>query len=140
MKRYFDIEILKDVYLEDSYILDIDDTNSNYFEMKLELVLKESHPLYSTPLKEEQYCYVDALISFFNIRSVKWNEKNINNSQLKKVEGDYGNVDSFLIDQNKIKIFGEIGNVEILIERDSIIEVKYFLSKHKIYVESIFIR
>jgi hypothetical protein len=52
MKDYYELPSLEHVYLEDSWVLDIQ-TGPDSVEITLETVLTESHPEYSDPLPDE---------------------------------------------------------------------------------------
>ena len=49
----------KDFYLPDSWILDLN-FDGDSLRLTCDLVLLESHPLYSSPLPAEQYSYLRA--------------------------------------------------------------------------------
>lgn len=53
--NYWQFPGFENIYLEDSYVLSINDKTS--IQILLEAVLTENHSLYTQPLPEEQYCY-----------------------------------------------------------------------------------
>jgi len=91
---YQDFAGFENVYLEDSYVLDIR-IKPYVVEFFLLVVLTEQHPLYGTPPATEQYCYRQALLQFTNVERVTWIMKSL--VQYTDAEGnvDYGNIDEF---------------------------------------------
>ena len=51
MKDYYEFPSLEHVYLEDSYVMDIQ-TDPDAVEISVETVLTETHPQYSDPLPD----------------------------------------------------------------------------------------
>jgi len=118
MKEYFNIEVLKNIYLEDSYVLEIIE-QSDKILFKVDFVLCESHPYYKTPQINERYCYRHGEIIFSEIVEIRWIEKNTENysydaNNLK----DLGNIDSFFYEGNKFFLEGSWG--EVIIKSDTI--------------------
>ncbi|WP_153520424.1 hypothetical protein [Pseudomonas aeruginosa] len=60
--NYYDETCFANIYLEDSYVLAIEESVST-LSFAMELVLLESHPLYVKPAAGEAYCYWNAFIS-----------------------------------------------------------------------------
>src|ERR1035437_1098753 len=113
MKEYFNIEVLKNIYLEDSYVLEIIE-QSDKILFQVDFVLCESHPYYKTPQINERYCYCHGEIVFSEIVEIHWVEKNTENysydaNNLK----DLGNIDSFFYEGNKYFLEGSWGEVII---------------------------
>lgn len=110
--QYYELPELEQVYLEDSFVLGIDTTNSALiFEM--EIVLRESHPLYYKPLPDEQYCYCRAALKFSKIERIEWVRKDTTPSIDAAGEIDYGNIDVFFVEDKKHYLRGDWGEVNI---------------------------
>lgn len=74
MNNYFEIYDLKNIYLEDSFVLGIKEKN-NEIEFIVDFVLTENHPLYSIPKENENYCYKKGILLFKGVTSVLWEER-----------------------------------------------------------------
>ena len=113
MKEYFNIEVLKDIYLEDSYVLEIIE-QSDKILFKMDFVLCESHPFYKAPKENERYCYRLGEIVFAELEKISWIEKNTENySYDSNNEKDLGNIDSFFYEGNNYFLEGSWGEVII---------------------------
>ncbi|MCL1145355.1 SRPBCC family protein [Shewanella marinintestina] len=111
MKNYYEIDILKNFYLEDSYVIDIKETeNSIIFYM--EFVLKPAHSSYSEPLDDEQYCYKSGTIEFMNCSSITWISRAKQTFTDRNENVDYGNIDSFFRKGDVNYLEGDWGIVE----------------------------
>lgn len=113
MSNYYEWEGFECLYLEDSYVLGIaEKTNSIFFSV--EVVLTDSHSLYKEPCDGEQYCYMRGKIIFDQIKVCSW----INRGLMELVDSedniDYGNIDSFRLDENKYKLSGDWGELEVV--------------------------
>ena len=75
MSKYYDWDSFKNIYLEDSFVLGIEESD-NQMSFIVEMVLTENHPMYSSRHKDEQYCYKKGKIIFQDVKSVKWLNKN----------------------------------------------------------------
>jgi hypothetical protein len=92
--NYYEIPLLSNFYLEDSYVLAIDEgVNSLVFE--LEAVLTEKHSKYEKPRDGEQYCYRRVSLRFLKIDSLEWLDRKLLVFSDSSGESDYGNIDSF---------------------------------------------
>ena len=113
MKQYYEFHSLEHVYLEDSWVLDIQ-TEPDSVEISLETVLTESHPQYSDPPPNKQYCYRNGRICFQNAKRITWIEK----SMIPNIEPgsppDYGNIDVFYFSEGSYHLIGEWGELEIV--------------------------
>ena len=113
MKDYYEFHSLEHVYLEDSWVLDIQ-TEPDSVEISLETVLTESHPQYSDPPPNKQYCYRNGRICFQNAKRITWIEK----SMIPNIEPgsppDYGNIDVFYFSEGSYRLNGEWGELEIV--------------------------
>ena len=113
MKQYYEFHSLEHVYLEDSWVLDIQ-TEPDSVEISVETVLTESHPQYSDPPPNKQYCYRNGRIRFQNAKRIIW----INKSMIPNIEPgsppDYGNIDVFYFSEGSYHLNGEWGELEIV--------------------------
>ncbi|HEX2268697.1 MAG TPA: hypothetical protein VHH35_04145 [Pyrinomonadaceae bacterium] len=109
---YYQLEGLEQVYLEDSYVLDLR-TEPTSVEFLLRAVLTEEHPLYMSPLPGEQYCYRSALLRFSDVERVEWMEKSIVPSTDATGAVDYGNIDEFYFAGGHYYLSGDWGRLEI---------------------------
>jgi hypothetical protein len=112
MSDYFEWNNFENIYLEDSYVLGIDESQDSIV-FSIEAVLCENHPLYSEPLKNEQYCYRNGKIIFTGLKSVTWIEKTFRPSTDATGEIDYGNIDAFKLTPNGYYLEGSWGEVVI---------------------------
>ncbi len=113
---YEKFEGFENVFLEDSFVLDLKITPLTFI-IDLEIILAESHSLYTKPLKNELYCYRKAQISFLNVESVIWTNKISKAFTDATGEIDFGNIDEFILENGIYKIWGDLGNFEIKCEK-----------------------
>ena len=92
---YEQINGLDNIYLEDSFILEIKQLPSQVI-ISLDTVLTESHPLYESPSEDEQYCYKKARLKFSNVTELQWLNKDLAPSVDANGEKDYGSIDTHL--------------------------------------------
>ena len=113
MKDYYEFPSLEHIYLEDSYVLDIQ-TEPDAVEISVETVLTESHPEYSDPLPNEQYCYRNGRICFRDAKRITWVKKSM--VLIPDLGGtpDYGNIDVFYFSEGSYHVIGEWGELEIV--------------------------
>jgi len=110
--QYYDEICLANVYLEDSYVLAIEEGVST-LSFTLDLVLLESHPLYEKPTADEQYCYRNARIHFCQTQHVHWHARSALVSTDADGKADLGNVDTFMKDGPTYHLTGDWGAVSI---------------------------
>jgi hypothetical protein len=103
---------LEHVYLEDSYVLSIQEEN-NSITFLLETVLLEEHPLYTEPLVSEAHCYKEGTLSFPNTQSYSLVRSNA--EPVKDPDGsvDYGNIDEMYLKDSAYFLSGEWGTLTI---------------------------
>lgn len=112
-KNYFNLAGFKDVFLEDSFVLEIKETSESIV-FTIETILTKNHSLYEDPKPEEFYCYKKAQIQFLNLSSVDWIKKNLNFiSSDANNQSDLGNIDSFYYKNKTYHLEGDWGEVEI---------------------------
>ncbi|MCS6127919.1 hypothetical protein G3485_13075 [Shewanella baltica] len=112
MNSYHEISGFESLYLEDSYVLGIDDSGEDVVFI-MEFVLTEQHPKYSEPNNSESYCYIKGKIKFIKPKSVRWLNRSKNRFIDKNGEIDLGNIDTFILDGDKIMLNGDWGELEI---------------------------
>ncbi len=110
---YHQLPGLKHVYLEDSYVLNIQISPSSV-EFSLLVVLTERHPLYTPPQPDERYCYRDGLLRFPKVGRLAWSERlMIKPATDATGEVDYGNIDEFYLTDGHYYLSGDWGRLEI---------------------------
>jgi hypothetical protein len=110
--NYWQLPGLENIYLEDSYVLGIKtDTSIEFF---LEAILTENHPLYTSPLPGEQYCYRSITLKFPHPQTYNLTL----NKMLPIVDPDgtwdYGNIDEFFLENQTYHLIGEWGELTIV--------------------------
>ncbi len=112
MNNYHEILGLDNLYLEDSFVLGIDESNEEVTFI-MDFVLTEKHPKYSQPRPDENYCYRKGKIKFIKPKSIRWTSRNEISFVDKNNEIDFGNIDSFILDGDKLMLNGDWGELEI---------------------------
>lgn len=112
--NYWEFNGFENVYLEDSYVLDIHASTS--VEICIEAVLTENHFLYAQPLAGEQYCYRQMTIKFAHPHTYNLVLQNINPIPDPDGSVDYGNIDEFFSDDGKYYLRGEWGELTTVSE------------------------
>lgn len=114
------LEELKNIYLEDSYVLGIQE-EKYFIVFKMEFVLTEEHPSFSIPKNGEMYCYKRGNLVFSNIELRTWLEKTSNVNIDANNEEDLGNIDTLRFKNNSFYLEGDWGKLEI---KGGILEVE----------------
>ncbi len=112
--NYWQLAGLENIYLEDSYVLGIKtDTSIEFF---LEAILTENHPLYTSPLPGEQYCYQRITLKF--PRPQTYNLTLNKMIPIVDPDGtwDYGNIDEFFMENETYHLIGEWGELTVVSE------------------------
>ncbi|MFI5605673.1 hypothetical protein [Amycolatopsis sp. NPDC051903] len=112
MKRYTDIANLAQVYLEDSYVLAINE-RPDALSFTLDLVLTPGHPRYHAPPPNEQYCYANAVLTIGNTTEIDWITSSGQTYLDAAGEEDLGNIDSLRYHDGYYDITGDWGHVRI---------------------------
>lgn len=112
MVDYTELPQLKGIYLEDSYVLKIDEAPGG-FAFTIEAVLTPENPAYHDPRPGEQYCYVDGALTFSDVTKVEWDRRSDTQSTDADGEVDFGNIDSLVIDNGVFLVEGDWGKVRI---------------------------
>ena len=69
MSHYYEWDNFKDIYLEDSFVISINDTEKD-LSFVVEIVLTEKNIFYKPPHEDEQYCYKKGEIRFCKIQAI----------------------------------------------------------------------
>lgn len=110
--KYFEwIEALSDIYLEDSYVLEIRERDS-VIEFEMEFVLRENHLCYTQPESGERYCYRRGILRLSNCANVKFDRSATINTDATN-EIDFGNIDIFSRKEDQISMSGEWGELSL---------------------------
>jgi hypothetical protein len=110
--QYSDFPELKGIYLEDSFVLEINITHSSIIFV-LEAVLTEEQPSYHEPLPNEQYCFRKAELAFLEAEKVEWISKKMHPFTDANGDIDYGNIDKFFVQDMTYHLEGDWGEVNI---------------------------
>lgn len=126
--NYWQFPGFENVYLEDSYVLSFNKTDSSV-EIPIEAVLTETHPLYAPPLPGEQYCYRQMTIRFFLPQTYNFVLKKM--TPIRDPDGsiDYGNIDEFFLENGKYYLNGEWGDLTIVSEPPILHDSDYIFVK-----------
>lgn len=108
--NYHELPLLKNIYLEDSYVLNIKE-KKEFLAFNLEVALAEENPSYTPPIPGEQYCYKRAALIFYGVSSVNWLERRFSEAKDESGSVDYGNIDVFRIDDDMYTLSGDWGTV-----------------------------
>ena len=114
--HYAKLPGLKDVYLEDSYVLSVVE-DAGTFKLTLQIVLNEAHPSYKKPVLE-RYAYRLGVLEFRDVASVRWSRRS--KKKYRDADGrvDYGNVDVFYRErENNVDVYhleGDWGVVDVI--------------------------
>ena len=123
MSRYYEWNEFKGIYLEDSFVLEIKESEEEV-SFAVEMVLTKEHPMYSKPKRKEQYCYRRAKIIFKGLKKVKWLKKNIKPFTDADGSEDFGNIDSFELLSGGYHLRGDWGEVIIFSDPPSLEWIK----------------
>lgn len=114
---YEAVEDLRNVYLEDSFVLGIHETADSLF-FDLDVVLTDDHPLYRPPPEDLRYCYRTARLVFSGDIQVTWVERNL---EARNFDGmgnvDLGEIDGFECGPDGYYLDGEWGAVKVAAQK-----------------------
>lgn len=112
MTSYVEVEGLDTYYFEDSYVLRINATPGRLvFEM--EFVLTSAHPQYAPARRGEQYCYRRGRLEFREVTDLVWTGQGLRPAHDASGQLDYGNIDSFFIEDHLYRLFGDFGEISV---------------------------
>ena len=120
--NYADFPSLGRIYLEDSYVLGIDETPSRIV-FTLDAVLMPGHPQYRDPDPGEQYCYAHATLELNNVTKIQWITRSNRTYTDATGEQDCGNIDNFQRVDDHYDISGDWGHVLVYAETEPRLEV-----------------
>ncbi|MEU5257346.1 hypothetical protein [Amycolatopsis sp. NPDC021455] len=112
MTNYTDFPDLANVYLEDSFVLAIDETPTA-LSFRLEAVLTPAHPRYHAPRPDEAHCYADAVLTITDATKIEWIIRSSQPSRDATGEEDLGNIDSLQHHADHYEIAGDWGHVRV---------------------------
>lgn len=112
MRPYRELAALRGVYLEESYVLDIE-AHPASLVVVLDLVLTVEHLDYRDPIDGEQYCYRRGSLTFGGISECRWSEQGRPPAVDATGERDYGNIDTFEWDNGRYILEGDWGHLDI---------------------------
>jgi len=112
MTPYFELPGFEHLYLEDSYVLGLEEP-ADELVFLMEFVLTETNPVYQPPRPDEQYCYRKGRIRFDGIKAVEWLRRDFKPGTDADGCVDYGNIDVFLSYDNVFELEGNWGEVRI---------------------------
>ncbi len=100
------------VYLEDSFVLAIDEA-ANSLSFVLEAVLTPEHHCYVPPDETQQHCYKAAHLAFLHVRQVKWCRRTFERFYDQSNTFDLGNIDSMSVEGAEYLLCGDWGEVAL---------------------------
>lgn len=112
MSKYYEWDNFKSIFLEDSFVLGVDESERQ-ISFVVEMVLTEDHPMYSPPREDEQYCYKKGKIIFKDLKGIRWLNRNMQPFTDADESEDYGNIDSFELSSEGYHLLGDWGEVII---------------------------
>jgi hypothetical protein len=112
MKPYYDIPALHDIYLEDSFVLGIEERDGG-ISFTVDAVLTADHPRYHEPEPGEQYCYAGVVLAFRETTSIEWLERSDHVFTDPDGEQDLGNIDVLRWEGDLYDIAGDWGRVQV---------------------------
>lgn len=86
---------LRDVYLEDSWVLDVS-ARARSIRFKLDAVLTPDHTRYSPPGPSEQHCYRKATLTIASDDPIQFEPSDSPAAHDATGEADYGSIDTFV--------------------------------------------
>ena len=107
-------------YLEDSYVLGLEENEPSRLGFSLLLALTPKHPLYVRPSPAEQHCYRNGVLAFEGVTAIDWTDRHFRPISDKAGAIDYGNIDAFEINpRGSYVVKGEWGRVTLKAKRAS---------------------
>jgi len=116
-KDYTKISNLNTIYLEDSFLLNID-IGCDYVNILIEAVLTPEHALYGPPKKGQYYCFINGIIKFISVMNVNWIKKIMKPIYSADKDVCYGNIDFLYLEDGVYHIGGEWGELEIISDKE----------------------
>lgn len=113
MGKYWLLPGFEDLYLEDSWVLSIRPSEST-LTLEVELVLRESHPLFRAPRPGEQYCYRRGRIRFEDVTELSWSGHGSSPATDVTGEQDLGSLDEFEVLGCAFTVGGDFGRIKVV--------------------------
>jgi hypothetical protein len=107
---YKAFDALKNIYLEDSWVLEIHDIEKS-ISFEMEFVLTKSHKFYDKPKKGEQYCYKRGQLILSGCAAKTLHLSDAEPSIDANGEKDLGNIYLFVKQNEQVELEGEWGRV-----------------------------
>lgn len=115
MMAYDAIPALSGTYLEDSFILSIDD-GATSVGFELDVVLTEAHPAYRGPKPGEQYDFRRGTLRFDGVTAKQWGGRRGAPAVDASGETDYGNIDVLTYCETTFHLAGDFGSLDLTAE------------------------
>lgn len=109
---YSDIPALRELYLEDSFVLEIVQAPGQ-LRFELDAVLTPHSLHYHDPYPGEQYCYARGALVFLDVTDVHWIRRSLTPITDADGESDFGNIDSLTYSDGVFAAEGHWGSVWI---------------------------
>ncbi|MCW2751977.1 MAG: hypothetical protein JWR83_3087 [Aeromicrobium sp.] len=112
MGDYTELSGLEHLYLEDSWVRGIEQTEAS-FTFTVDAVLTEDHPLWRPKLPGEQYSYLKIRLRWDSVEEVVWSTLRFDAALDASGTVDFGNIDAFSFEGVEYSIEGGWGQVQI---------------------------
>lgn len=124
--RYHKLEGFKHVYLEDSYVMDIEEAPGR-LRMIIDTVLVPGHPDYQPPRSGEWACFKLTELDFTGVTEINWLRRHAEPIVGPEGEQDFGNIESFTLEDSYYELEGEWGHVKLKASKveNSVLPVQY---------------
>lgn len=111
MFSYRELPSLKNIALEESWVLDII-IRPYFLAIKFEFVVCPEHSLYRPPEKDETYAPVAAFLVFNNVQTIRW-VSGQPPTRSADPDGDYGQLEICMLGNPRNFLRGEFGEIEV---------------------------
>lgn len=112
MTEYWDLPDLREIYLENSWVLNVA-AEPGTLKFTMEFVLREDHPDYRSPKQGEKFCYLPGLLIFRHVTTLSWDGPSVHPAVDANGEKDYGSVDQFRIETSGYRLIGDFGDIHV---------------------------
>jgi hypothetical protein len=116
---YETIPGLEHLYLEDSWVLGVFESRAS-LSFDLEAVLTEQHPQWHPPKPGEPYAYRRVSLTFPTMRTIEWLHRGRAPATDAAGEQDWGNIDSFVVENDVYELEGDWGHMRVVSDRPEI--------------------
>ncbi len=113
MRPYVEIPQLRDLVLEESYVLGVTAT-PGAVTIEVDLVLAPDHTEYRPPVPGEQYCFRRGSLLFKGVTRLLWSNSGSPPAIDSSGEEDHGQIDSFEWDDAGALLEGSWGRMQIV--------------------------